>query len=98
MLYERNKSSSESLPVAVSTLANARCHDLEKSQLLGMIFAVCSALRDYRPTELSSHSHAITALLSRVKNVQGEVDKLTSGNATLQMYIDNLTMQMAKRR
>jgi hypothetical protein len=39
-----------------------------------------------------------TALLSRAKAVQGDVDKLTSGNATLQMYIDNLTMQMAKRR
>jgi short coiled-coil protein len=40
----------------------------------------------------------IIALLARVKSVQGDVDKLTSGNATLQMYIDNLTMQMAKRR
>jgi hypothetical protein len=39
-----------------------------------------------------------SALLTRVKSVQGDVDKLTSNNATLQMYIDNLTMQMAKRR
>lgn len=39
-----------------------------------------------------------TALLARVQSVQKEVDKLTSGNETLQMYIDNLTVQMAKRR
>lgn len=37
-------------------------------------------------------------LLDKVKSVESDVDKLTSGNATLQMYIDNLTMQMAKRR
>jgi hypothetical protein len=36
-------------------------------------------------------------LTSRVKTVRGEVDKLTSGNQTLQMYIDNLTKQLAKR-
>ncbi|KAI0702293.1 hypothetical protein BC835DRAFT_1264072 [Cytidiella melzeri] len=34
----------------------------------------------------------------RVKIVQRDVDKLASGNETLQMYIDNLTLQMAKRR
>ena len=39
-----------------------------------------------------------TALLDRVHSVQGDVDKLLSENETLQMYIDNLTMQMAKRR
>jgi len=38
------------------------------------------------------------ALLARVHTVQGDVDKLTSENATLQVYIDNLTMQMAKRK
>jgi hypothetical protein len=37
-------------------------------------------------------------MLAKVKNVQADVDKLISGNATLQMYIDNLTVQMAKRR
>ncbi|KAF8636014.1 hypothetical protein AX15_000174 [Amanita polypyramis BW_CC] len=37
-------------------------------------------------------------LLARVQTVQQEVNKLTSGNETLQMYIDNLTVQMAKRR
>lgn len=42
--------------------------------------------------------HSITALLARVKGVQTDVDKLASGNETLQMYIDNLTLQMAKRR
>ena len=38
------------------------------------------------------------AMLTKVQTVQKEVDKLTSGNETLQMYIDNLTVQMAKRR
>lgn len=38
------------------------------------------------------------ALLERVKVVQADVNKLVSGNETLQMYIDNLTLQMAKRR
>jgi len=40
----------------------------------------------------------LRALLARVKGVQADIDKLASGNETLQMYIDNLTMQMAKRR
>ncbi|KAH7338411.1 hypothetical protein B0J17DRAFT_422590 [Rhizoctonia solani] len=39
----------------------------------------------------------LRALLARVQTVQAEVDKLSSGNATLQMYIDNLTKQIAKR-
>jgi hypothetical protein len=39
----------------------------------------------------------IAALLGRVQTVQAEVDKLSSGNAMLQMYIDNLTKQIAKR-
>lgn len=37
------------------------------------------------------------ALLARVKTVQGEVDKLQSGNATLKMYVENLTKQASKR-
>jgi len=37
-------------------------------------------------------------MLAKVQAVQKEVDKLASGNETLQMYIDNLTVQMAKRR
>ncbi|KIY44830.1 hypothetical protein FISHEDRAFT_50641 [Fistulina hepatica ATCC 64428] len=40
----------------------------------------------------------LRTLLARVQTVQKEVDKLTSGNETLQMYIDNLTVQMARRR
>ncbi|KAG9315697.1 hypothetical protein JVU11DRAFT_3344 [Chiua virens] len=40
----------------------------------------------------------LRALLTRVHSVQADVDKLTSENATLQMYIDNLTRQMAKRK
>jgi len=39
-----------------------------------------------------------TALLARVKVVQADVDKLTSGNETLQMYVDNLKLQVAKQR
>ena len=37
-------------------------------------------------------------MLAKVGATQKEVDKLISGNETLQMYIDNLTVQMAKRR
>ena len=37
-------------------------------------------------------------MLAKVQIVQADVDKLVSGNETLQMYIDNLTVQMAKRR
>jgi len=40
----------------------------------------------------------VTALLARVKSVEADVEKLTSGNAMLQTYIDNLTVQMTKRR
>ncbi len=45
-----------------------------------------------------SHVFIISVLLERVKTVEKDMDKLSSGNATLQMYIDNLTLQMAKRR
>ncbi|TFK52411.1 hypothetical protein OE88DRAFT_1400210 [Heliocybe sulcata] len=48
--------------------------------------------------EILAAQDDLRALLSRVNAVQGDVDKLASGNATLQTYIDNLTMQMAKRR
>ncbi|KIJ59051.1 hypothetical protein HYDPIDRAFT_118876 [Hydnomerulius pinastri MD-312] len=40
----------------------------------------------------------LRALVTRVQSVQGNVDKLSSENAMLQMYIDNLTLQMAKRK
>jgi len=36
-------------------------------------------------------------MLSRIQNVQTDIDKLKSDNGTLQMYIDNLTKQMARR-
>ncbi|KAG8852827.1 hypothetical protein FRB96_008515 [Tulasnella sp. 330] len=39
----------------------------------------------------------LKALLARVQSVQSEVDKLRSGNQTLQMYIENLTKQASKR-
>ncbi|TDL22231.1 hypothetical protein BD410DRAFT_898498 [Rickenella mellea] len=48
--------------------------------------------------EIMAAQDDLRALLARVNAVQGDIDKLTSGNTTLQMYIDNLTMQMAKRR
>jgi len=48
--------------------------------------------------DITAAQEALRVLLARVKSVQGEIDKLTSGNATLQMYIDNLTVQMTKRR
>ncbi|KAI0050378.1 hypothetical protein FA95DRAFT_1487360 [Auriscalpium vulgare] len=48
--------------------------------------------------EITAAQEDLRVLLERVKSVEQDADKLTSGNATLQMYIDNLTMQMAKRR
>ncbi|KAF9468567.1 hypothetical protein BDZ94DRAFT_1153594 [Collybia nuda] len=48
--------------------------------------------------DIAASQEDLRTLLSRVKSVQKEVDKLSSGNETLQMYIDNLTVQMAKRR
>ena len=43
-------------------------------------------------------AHPSPVMMANTKGVQADVDKLISGNETLQMYIDNLTMQMAKRR
>ncbi|KAG0697634.1 hypothetical protein DFH29DRAFT_811430, partial [Suillus ampliporus] len=40
----------------------------------------------------------LKALVTRMHSVQVDVDKLTSENSTLQMYIDNLTIQMVKRK
>ena len=40
----------------------------------------------------------MNVMVAKTRAVQEDIDKLSSGNATLQMYIDNLTMQMAKRR
>ncbi|KIP08119.1 hypothetical protein PHLGIDRAFT_23742 [Phlebiopsis gigantea 11061_1 CR5-6] len=48
--------------------------------------------------EIASAQEDLKALLEKVKTVQADVNKLASGNETLQMYIDNLTLQMAKRR
>ncbi|KAJ7212233.1 hypothetical protein GGX14DRAFT_88190 [Mycena pura] len=50
-------------------------------------------LRDIAASQQDLHT-----ILARVQTIQKEVDKLTSENETLQMYIDNLTVQMAKRR
>ncbi|KAF9817312.1 hypothetical protein IEO21_03572 [Rhodonia placenta] len=54
--------------------------------------------KDKLVKDITSAQDNLRALLARVKSVQGDVDKLSSENETLQMYIDNLTMQMAKRR
>ncbi|KAJ7459746.1 hypothetical protein FB451DRAFT_1046005 [Mycena latifolia] len=48
--------------------------------------------------EIAASQQDLRTIMGRVQTVQKEVDKLTSGNETLQMYIDNLTVQMAKRR
>ncbi|KAF9014573.1 hypothetical protein BDZ89DRAFT_995100 [Hymenopellis radicata] len=48
--------------------------------------------------EIAASQDDLRTLYNRVQSVQKEVDKLTSNNSTLQMYIDNLTVQMAKRR
>ncbi|KAF8964215.1 hypothetical protein BDZ97DRAFT_918273 [Flammula alnicola] len=48
--------------------------------------------------EILACQEDLRAMLAKVQSVQTEVDKLASGNETLQMYIDNLTVQMAKRR
>ncbi|KAF8558262.1 hypothetical protein OG21DRAFT_1405225 [Imleria badia] len=40
----------------------------------------------------------LRALVTRVHSVQADVERLASENATLQTYIDNLTMQMARRK
>ncbi|KAL9711059.1 hypothetical protein Ac2012v2_005598 [Leucoagaricus gongylophorus] len=55
---------------------------------------------NHRPTSVLSQCglHFFTAMLAKVQAVQKDVDKLTSSNEMLQMYIDNLTKQMAKRR
>ncbi|VDC04488.1 unnamed protein product [Peniophora sp. CBMAI 1063] len=47
--------------------------------------------------EIQAAQQDLKVMLERVKNADKDVDKLTGGNATLQMYIDNLTRQIAKR-
>jgi len=48
--------------------------------------------------EITSAQEDLRALLARVTAVQADVDNLTSGNETLQMYVDNLKLQVAKQR
>ncbi|KAH9002646.1 hypothetical protein EDB86DRAFT_2897084 [Lactarius hatsudake] len=48
--------------------------------------------------DIVAYQDDLRVLLERVKTTEKDMDKLSSGNATLQMYIDNLTLQMAKRR
>ncbi|KAI6114485.1 hypothetical protein F5141DRAFT_1213691 [Pisolithus sp. B1] len=78
---------------------------IRKEQVLQCVWP--DLARGFESTKLSSPSHTgeitaaqddLRALLTRVHSVQADVDKLTSENATLQVYIDNLTMQMAKRK
>lgn len=54
--------------------------------------------KDRTLREIQAAQEDLRALLTRVKEVQGEVDKLTSGNQTLQLYIDNLTKQLARQQ
>lgn len=49
-------------------------------------------------TYLLSRLIGTLAMLAKIKSVQAEIDKLSSGNEMLQMYIDNLTKQMAAQR
>ncbi|KWU45512.1 hypothetical protein RHOSPDRAFT_32814 [Rhodotorula sp. JG-1b] len=44
---------------------------------------------------ITSKQEGLRALLQRVNQVQGEANKLKSGNETLQTYIDNLTRNNA---
>ncbi|KAJ8502909.1 hypothetical protein ONZ45_g11325 [Pleurotus djamor] len=48
--------------------------------------------------EIIASQEDLRVLLERVKTTQKEINKLTSDNEVLQMYIDNLTVQMAKGR
>jgi hypothetical protein len=77
--------------VTTPLLVNISCRDLASAQgdLKGL--PLLSLL-------LYLNLISLLALIGRVQSVQKEVEKLTSGNETLQMYIDNLTVQMAKRR
>ncbi|OBZ71543.1 hypothetical protein A0H81_08421 [Grifola frondosa] len=54
--------------------------------------------KDQLVKEIVGAQEDLRALQARVKAVEADIEKLTSGNETLQMYIDNLTLQMAKRR
>ncbi|KAH8114571.1 hypothetical protein DFH11DRAFT_1595282 [Phellopilus nigrolimitatus] len=54
--------------------------------------------KDQTIKEIIAAQEDLRVLMAKVQSVQGDIEKLGSGNATLQMYIDNLTMQMAKRR
>ncbi|KIM29637.1 hypothetical protein M408DRAFT_328850 [Serendipita vermifera MAFF 305830] len=46
--------------------------------------------------EVVSGQEDLRALLGRVQSVQDEVDKLLSGNEMLQVYIENLSKQIAR--
>jgi len=47
--------------------------------------------------DIAAAQEDLRIMLSRIQTVQTDIDKLKSDNATLQMYIDNLTKQMARR-
>lgn len=46
--------------------------------------------------ELLAGQGDLKALVEKVKATQADVDKLTADNATLHLYIDNLTKQIAQ--
>jgi len=46
--------------------------------------------------ELLAGQGDLKALVDKVKSTQADVDKMTADNATLHLYIDNLTKQIAQ--
>jgi len=75
-----------------STWGSAQTPDVEEGDIVASAMKKEQVLR-----EIAARQEDLKALLSRVKTVQGEADKLSSDNQTLQMYIDNLTKQLARR-
>jgi len=47
--------------------------------------------------EIMAAQSDLRVMLERIDKVQAESEKIRSDNGTLQMYIDNLTKQLAKR-
>ncbi|KZV88830.1 hypothetical protein EXIGLDRAFT_650760, partial [Exidia glandulosa HHB12029] len=48
--------------------------------------------------EIAAAQNDLRVILSKIETSEKDIEKLTSGNQTLQMYIDNLTKQIAARR
>ncbi|EJD43945.1 hypothetical protein AURDEDRAFT_166999 [Auricularia subglabra TFB-10046 SS5] len=48
--------------------------------------------------DITAAQNDLRVIISKIQAAEADCDKLSSGNATLQMYIDNLTKQIAGRR